>query len=130
MENLINDPNPWILNIGSGVIAAVISRLVIQYLAQRRTKKPEKLHTSGQVDYQATVKEPFEENKRTSKVWGTMGSCLGMVALTIGYVVLIAGLRWIENSLGDTGIALICCIPSLLIFVVLFVITAREEGLI
>lgn len=130
MENLINDPNPWILNIGSGVIAAVISRWVIQYLAQRRTKKPEKLHTSEQAGYQTTVQEPSEDNERTSNVWGTVGSCLGMVALTIGYVVLIAGLRGIENNLGDTGIALICCIPSLLIVIVLFAITAREEGLI
>lgn len=130
MDDLLNNPNPWILTIGSSVIAAVISHWVIQRLGQKRNKKPEKLHTDGQLEYQETIQEPSEEDKRASNVWGTVGSCLGMVALTIGYVALIYGSRWVENSLGNTGVVLLCCLPSLLVVAVLAVMTLREEDLI
>lgn len=130
MDDLLNNPNPWILTIGSSVIAAVISHWVIQRLGQKRNKKPEKLHTDGQLEYQETIQEPSEENKIASNVWGTVGSCLGMVALTIAYIALIYGLRQVEKNIGNTGVVLLCCLPSLLGVVVLAVMTLREEDLI
>lgn len=130
MDNLINNPNPWILNICGGVIAALISSWVIQRLAQRRAEKLNKFQASEQIGYQATIKESLKENGGASKVWETIGSCLGIAALTIGFTALAAFLRWIETNYGETVIALFCCVPTLLFMIVAFIITAREEGLI
>lgn len=129
MDNLLNDPNPWILNICSGVIVAVLSKLLQQRLRKRHSTTSQETYVRDQPAPSASIQTSVKEAEGTSKTRETLGSCLGIIAYTAGFLAFLAAINWVQDGFGNAGTALLC-VPILILIIILFVMTLREEGLL